>query len=193
MNTYTFMNISLMNYDTNREAKCINHNVFLASFDHLAAINTMFKVNVVGGFDASCINDSYAEGIFPPHQLSEEDMQGLDLILKYAFQLPFFEVVEDCAEGRKFHREHTALASRFDYTHDSVHNVPEIVLSFGMLRIQDNFSNLPLFISKVSCILTCSFNWMVLIMLRKNVSVNLQIFNYLRLYWQFFHSYLNSF
>ena len=31
MSTYTVMNVSLMNHDTHREAKCINNNVFIAT------------------------------------------------------------------------------------------------------------------------------------------------------------------
>ena len=49
-------------------------------------------------------------------------------------------------------------APRFDYVHDSIHSVPKRVFSFAMLRIQDNFSNLPLFISEVSWILTHNLN-----------------------------------
>ena len=49
-------------------------------------------------------------------------------------------------------------APRFDYVHDSIHSVPKRVFSFAMLRIQDNFGNLPLFISEVSWILTHNLN-----------------------------------
>ena len=45
-------------------------------------------------------------------------------------------------------------APRFDYVHDSIHSVPKRVFSFAMLRIQDNFGNLPLFISVVCLLLT---------------------------------------
>ena len=85
-------------------------------------------------------------------------MQGVNQFLKYALQLPFVEVVEDGVVGRKVPREHTPLAPCFDDVHDSIHNVPERVFSFAMLRIQDIFSNLPLFISKVSWILTHNLN-----------------------------------
>ena len=37
-------------------------------------------------------------------------------------------------------------------------SVPKRVFSFAMLRIQDNFGNLPLFISEVSWILTHNLN-----------------------------------
>ena len=49
-------------------------------------------------------------------------------------------------------------ALRFDYVHDSIHSVPKRVFSFALLRIQDNFGNLLLFISEVSWILTHDFN-----------------------------------
>ena len=158
MSTHTVMNVSLMHYYPHREAKCINDNVFLAPFDLLVAVNATVRSNVVGGLDASGINDSDTGSIFTPHQLADDNMQGVDQLLKYALQLPFVEVEADGVEGRKVPREHTPLAPRFDYVHDSIHNVPERVLSFAMLRIQDNFSNLPLFISEVSWILTHNFN-----------------------------------
>ena len=83
---------------------------------------------MVGGLDASGINDSDTGRIFTPHQLADDNMQGVDQLLKYALQLPFVEVVEDGVEGRKVPWEHSPLAPRFDYVHDSVHNFPEIVL-----------------------------------------------------------------
>lgn len=148
----------LMNHDSHREAKCINDNMFLAPFDLLVAVNAPVGGNVVGGFDASGIDDTKAGSIFTSHHLADDDMQCVDLLLKYALQLPFVEVVEDGVVGRKVSREHSPLAPRFDYVHDSIHNVPERVFSFAMLRIQNNFSNLPLFISEVSWILTHNLN-----------------------------------
>lgn len=158
MSTHTVMNVSLMNYYPHREAKCINDNVFLAPFDLLVAVNAAVMSNVVGGFDASGINNSHTGCIFTPHLPADDDMQGVDQFLKYALQLPFVEVVEDGVVGRKVPREHTPLAPCFDDVHDSIHNVPERVFSFAMLRIQDIFSNLSLFISKVSWILTHNLN-----------------------------------
>ena len=82
----------------------------------------------------------------------------LKICFKHALQFPFVEVVEDGVKGREVPREHTPLAPRFDYVHDSIHNVPKRVFSFAMLRIQDYFGNLPLFISEVSWILTHNLN-----------------------------------
>ena len=53
MSTYTVMNVSLMNHDTQREAKCINNNVFLVPFDLLVALNATVGSNVMGGLDTS--------------------------------------------------------------------------------------------------------------------------------------------
>ena len=85
-------------------------------------------------------------------------IEYLKICFKHALQFPFVEVVEDGVKGREVPREHTPLAPRFDYVHDSIHNVPKRVFSFAMLRIQGNFSNLPLFISEVSWRLTHNFN-----------------------------------
>ena len=63
MSTYTVMNVSLMDHDTHREAKCINNNVFLAPFDLFVAVNDTIGSNVMGGLDTSgsyllCPNDN---------------------------------------------------------------------------------------------------------------------------------------
>ncbi len=112
MSIYSVMNVSLMNYDTQRKVKCINDNVFLAHFDLLVAINATVASTVVGGFDASGINYSYIGSIFLTHQAANDNMQSVNQLLKYALQLPFVEVVEDCVEVRKVPREHTPLAPR---------------------------------------------------------------------------------
>ena len=47
MSTYTVMNISLMNHDTHREAKCINNNVFLQLFKHALQFPFVEVVNYI--------------------------------------------------------------------------------------------------------------------------------------------------
>ena len=158
MSTCTVMNVSLMNHNTHREAKCINDNVFLAPFDLLVAVNATVGSNVMGGLDASGIDDTKAGSIFSPSHPSDDDMKGIKQLFKRALQFPFVEVVEEGVKGREVPRVHTPLAPRFDYVHDSIHNVPKRVFSFAMLRIQDYFDNLPLFISEVSWILTYNLN-----------------------------------
>ena len=76
MSTYTVMNVSLMNHDTHREAKCINNNVLLAAFDLLVAVNATVGSNVMGGLDASGIDDTKAGSIFSPSHPSNDDMNG---------------------------------------------------------------------------------------------------------------------
>ena len=83
----------------------------------------------------------------------EKDRSTIHLVILIVILL-----VYEGVKGREVPREHTPLAPRFDYVHDSIHNVPKSVFSFAMLRIQDNFGNLPLFISEVSWILTHNFN-----------------------------------
>ena len=51
-------------------------------------------------------------------------IEYLKICFKHALQFPFVEVVEDGVKGREVPREHTPLAPRFDYVHDSIHNVP---------------------------------------------------------------------
>ena len=104
------------------------------------------------------VDDTKAGSIFSPSHPSDDDMKGIKQLFKHALQFPFVEVVEDGVKGREVPREHTPLAPRFDYVHDSIHNVPKRVFSFALLRIQDNFGNLLLFISEVSWILTHDFN-----------------------------------
>ena len=154
------MNVSPMSHDTHREAKCINNNVFIVPFDLLVTVNATVGSNVIGGLDASGIDDPKAGSIFSPSHPSPsyDDMKGIKQLFKHALQFLFVEVVEDGVKGREVPREHTPLAPRFDYVHDSIHNIPKRVFSFAMLRIQGNFSNLPLFISEVSWILTHNFN-----------------------------------
>ena len=74
MSTYTVMNVSLMDHDTHREAKCINNNVFLAPFDLLVAVNATVGSNVMGGLDTSGIDDTKAGSIFSPSHPSDDDM-----------------------------------------------------------------------------------------------------------------------
>ena len=67
---------------------------------------------------------------------------------KHIFVQP--AMVEDSVVGRKVFGKHSPLTACFHHVHDSVHYLPKRVFSLAMLRIQDNFSNLPLFISEVS-------------------------------------------
>ena len=85
MRTNAVMNICLMNYDPHRKAKCINHNVFLTSFDLLVSVDATVGSNMMGRFDASGIYDSYAGRILPAHQLANDDMEGVNQLLEDAF------------------------------------------------------------------------------------------------------------
>ena len=127
-----------MNHHAHRKAKSINHNVFLASFDLLVAVDPTVGANMVGGLDASGINDAEAGCFLPPNQF-----------LKHTFQLPLVEVVEDGAVGREVLGQHTPLAACLQYIHDGIHDVSKGVLSLSVLRIKNIFGNLSLFISKV--------------------------------------------
>lgn len=140
--TDTVMNVCLVYHHIYRMAKCFNHNVFLAPRNLLVAVDSSVGVNMMGGLDASGIDDTKTGCLLPPHQL-----------LKHAFQLPLVEVVEDGVVGREILWQHSPLATCFQHIHDGIHDEYERVLSLSVLRLKDFFSNLPLFISKVSWIL----------------------------------------
>ena len=133
----------------------------------------------MGGLDTSGIDDTKIGSIFSPSHPSDDDMKGIKQLFKHALQFPFVEVVKDGVKGREVPRKHTPLAPRFDYVHDSINNVPKRVFSFAMLWIQDNFSNLPLFISEVSWILTHNFMLFGTYKVTKNILISLLIFSYL--------------
>ena len=133
MCTNAVMNTRLMNHDTHREAKCINHNVFLAPFDFLVPAYVTAGVGVVGRIDTSGINDSDAGRSLPSYQLADDDMEVSTNSPKTPSNFPLLSSRRRC----------------FHQIHDSIHNLPKRVFSLLLLRIQDNFSNLPLFIRKV--------------------------------------------
>ena len=60
------------------------------------------------------------------------------------------QLLEDGVVGRKVLGKHSPLTACFHHIHDCIHNLPKRVFSLPLLRIQDNFCNLPLFISEVS-------------------------------------------
>ena len=101
---------------------------------------------MVGGLDASGINDAKAGCFLPTHQS-----------LKHTFQLPLVEVVEDGVVGREVLGRHTPLAACLQYVHDGVHDVSKGVFSLSVLWVKNIFGNLPLFISKVGWISVHNF------------------------------------
>ena len=131
--------------------------MFLAPFDLLVAVDPTVGANMVGGLDASGINDAEAGCFLPPHQFPDHPMERVHQFLEHAFQLPLVEVVEDGVVGREVLGQHTPLAACLQHTHDGIHDISEVVLSLSVLRIKNIFGNLPLFISKVGRILAYDF------------------------------------
>lgn len=146
-----------MKRHTHRKAKCVNHNMFLAPLDLLVAVDPTVGVNMVGGLDASGINDAEAGCLLPPHQFSDHPMERVHQFLGHAFQLPLIEVVEDGVVGREVLGQHTPLAACLQYIHDGIHDVSKGVFSLSVLWVKNIFGNLPLFISKVGRILVYNF------------------------------------
>ena len=72
---------------------------------------------------------------------------------KRALMLPLVVVIEAGVVGREVFREHSTLTACLDDIHNGIHNVAKRIFSLPVFGIQNNFSNLPLFISKVSWIL----------------------------------------
>lgn len=61
------MNIGLMNRDGHWDAKCVNHNAFLASFDFLVPVNALAgSSSILGGLHASRVYDSHVGLTFLP-------------------------------------------------------------------------------------------------------------------------------
>ncbi len=150
MRPNTVMNIRFVNDDTYRKAKCINHNVFLAPFDLLVPIDATVGGNMVRRLDTSGVYDPYTWRVIAPHRLADDDKEGVYEFFQHPFQLPLVEVVEDRVVGRKVLGKHSPLTACFHHIHDCIHDLPKWVFSLPMLRIQDNYSNLLLFISEVS-------------------------------------------
>ena len=71
--TDTVMDIRIMNHHAHRKTKYINHNVSLAPLDLLVAVDPTVGVNMVGGLDASGINDAETGGASRPSDCGPSD------------------------------------------------------------------------------------------------------------------------
>ena len=64
--TLAVMKVCLVNSCCHWKSKCINHNMFLSSFNLFVPVNALTgRVDIVGCFHASGINDSYAGALLP--------------------------------------------------------------------------------------------------------------------------------
>ena len=144
------MNVGLMNRDGHREAKRVNHNVFLASFDFLVPVNALAgRVSMVGGLHASGGYDSHAGTLVPTYDFVSKGMQRIHDILKHAHQFPLPEVVIDCLPRAEFYWKKSPLTTCLIDVKNSIHDDAKRMFSCSYLRIDDIFDNLPLLISKV--------------------------------------------
>jgi len=132
--------------------------MFLAPFYLLVAVDATVGVNMMGGLNASGINDAEAGCFLPPKQFANHPMERVHQFLKYAFPFPLVEVVENGIVGREVLGQHTPLAACLQYVHDGIHDVSYWILSLSVLRIKNIFGNFPLFISKVGWILVHNSN-----------------------------------
>ena len=105
------MDILLMNHYAHRKPKFINHNMFLAPFYLLVAVDATVGVNMMRGLNASGINDAEAGCFLPPKQFANHTMERVHQFLKYAFPFPLVEVVENGIVGREVLGQHTPLAA----------------------------------------------------------------------------------
>ena len=118
------MKVRLVNCDGHREAKCVNHNVFLAPLNLLVPINALAgRVCMVGCLHASGVNDSHAGALIPTYKLAGKGMQCIHDIFKHALKLPLPEVIIDGLPRTELSREKSPLAACLVDVKDSVHDV----------------------------------------------------------------------
>ncbi len=71
--TDTVMDIRLVNHHAHRKPKCVKHNMFLAPFSPLVAVDPTIGVNMMGELDASGINDAKTGGSSRPSACGPSD------------------------------------------------------------------------------------------------------------------------
>lgn len=127
--TDTVMDIRLVNHHAHRKPKYVKHNMFLAPFNPLAAVDPTIGVNMMGGLDASGINDAETGGSSRPSACGPSDGA-------YPSVPQTRLHVSTCwSSRRRYCRaegpwQHTPLAACLQYKHDGIHDVSEGVLSF---------------------------------------------------------------
>lgn len=126
-----------MDDNARREAKRVNHNVFLAPLDLLVAVDATVGCDVMGGPYASGAYDSHAWRVLPSRLPPDDDMEGVRKLLEHTLPLPLSEVVEHGVVGREVLGEHPPLAACLHNVHDRVQDLPELVFSLSLLRTHD--------------------------------------------------------
>ena len=71
--TDTVMDIRLVNHHAHRKPKYVKHNMFLTPFNPLVAVDPTTGVNMMGGLDASGINDAETGGSSRPSACGPSD------------------------------------------------------------------------------------------------------------------------
>ena len=127
--TDTVMDIRLVNHHAHRKPKYVKHNMFLTPFNPLVAVDSTIGVNMMGGLDASGINDAETGGSSRPSACGPSDGA-------YPSVPQTRLHVSTCwSSRRRYCRaespwQHTPLAACLQYIHDGIHDVSERVLSF---------------------------------------------------------------
>ena len=169
-----------MNHHCQRKAEDIGHNMLLAAFYLLVAIYTTVCVYVVGGLDASRVNDSEARTFVSSRRSSDLLDKYGQYFLESSVILPLAKVVVDQVPWSEIFREHTPLAAGLDNIEDGVKYLSERVFAptVGKFYVRNN--HLPLIISDVGWVRCHNFEVLEsLYKVTDNHPNNALIFNYL--------------
>lgn len=138
--TLVIMNVSLMDGYCHWKSKCINHNMFLASFDLFVPVNTLAgRVGIVGSLYASGINDSHVGTLFPAGKSAHERMRRIHDIVKDTLKFPFSKIVIDRLPRTEFSGKKSPLVACLARVKNCIHNVPKRMFSCSFLCVDDFF------------------------------------------------------
>lgn len=143
--TLAVMEVGFMDGDGHRQPKCVNHNMFLASFDLLVPVCPLAgRIGVVRGLDAAGVDYPQTGTLLAACRLAGEHVQGVHNVLDHALELPLAEVIVHGLPRGEVLGEHTPLAPGLDYVKYRVHYPSERMFPLPFLRVYDFFYNLPL-------------------------------------------------
>lgn len=138
-----------MNNNSQRKPENVCHYVFLASFYLLVAVNASVGIDVVGGFDASGVDDAKARTLVLAHRNLDRPNKDGQYFLKSSVVFPLTKVVIDQIPWSKVPREHTPLASNLYDVENSIKYLSEGIFAFSFDKVYVRNNHLPLHISDV--------------------------------------------
>lgn len=138
--TLAVVEVGLMDGDGHRHHKCVNHNMFLASFDLLVPVCPLAgRVGVMRGLDAAGVDYPQAGALLAAGGLAGERVQGVYHVLDHTIELPLAEVIVHGRPRGEVLWEHTPLAPGLDYVKYRVHYPSERMFPLPFLCVYDFF------------------------------------------------------